>query len=72
MMKDNIFPYPCNECKAPYKDRCSMTQCKRYLEWFAEEWELTTKPFRDLARDRDFRKFGKQSPKEITHWEGNK
>ena len=72
MMKDNIFPYPCRECKSANKDACHPSQCRRYYEWFTEEWEITTRPFRELARDRDFRKLGKEAPKEVTHWEGHK
>ena len=59
MMKDNQFPYPCNNCDNVNVDNCSHL-CQEYMEWFKEEWENVTKPFRDLKRERDERRGNEQ------------
>lgn len=52
-MSKNIYPYPCTDC--PKKEKCYIL-CKPYSEWFKEEWQIVTEPFRRVKRERDERK----------------
>lgn len=52
-MSKNIYPYPCTDC--PSKETC-YTMCKPYVEWFKEEWNIVTAPFREIKFNRDERK----------------
>lgn len=55
-MQDNIFPYPCTDCQKGQKRVHSCSNlCTPYLEWFGEEWDIVTRPFREIKRKRDER-----------------
>lgn len=58
MQEKNPFEYPCTNC--PFKVNSEGKECERfckpYVAWFKEEWRIVTEPFKQVARNRDYRK----------------